>query len=34
MVNGEWCVIDAVHVQRDSARAAYSDAIERLGAQE
>ncbi len=32
MVNGEWCVIDAVHVRRDSARAAYSEAIERLGA--
>jgi formimidoylglutamate deiminase len=32
MVNGEWCVIDATHVQRDNARAAYSRAIEKLGA--
>ncbi len=31
MVNGEWCVVDAIHVQRDSARAAYSEAIAKLG---
>ncbi len=31
MVNGQWCVIDALHVQRDSAREAYSAAIEKLG---
>lgn len=33
MVNGEWCVIDAMHVQRDSARKAYSAAIKKLGAE-
>ena len=32
MVNGEWCVIDAMHVQRDRAREAYSAAIADLGA--
>ena len=32
MVNGEWCVIDAMHVQRDLARAAYAEAIAKLGA--
>jgi len=32
MVNGEWCVIDAMHVQRDNARHAYSEAIAKLGA--
>lgn len=32
MVNGEWCVIDAMHVQRDLARAAYAEAIANLGA--
>ncbi len=31
MVNGEWCVIDAMHVQRSLARKAYSAAIARLG---
>jgi formimidoylglutamate deiminase len=34
MVNGEWRVIDAMHVQRDFARAAYSEAIAKLGAQQ
>jgi formimidoylglutamate deiminase len=32
MVNGEWCVVDAVHVQRDLARDAYSSAIAKMGA--
>jgi formimidoylglutamate deiminase len=32
MVNGEWCVIDAMHVQRGRAREAYSAAIANLGA--
>jgi formimidoylglutamate deiminase len=31
MVNGEWRVIDAMHVQRGMARAAYSAAIADLG---
>ena len=31
MVNGKWCVIDAMHVKRDAARAAYSAAIVKLG---
>jgi formimidoylglutamate deiminase len=34
MVNGEWCVIDAMHVQRDRARSAYADAMEILGARQ
>jgi formimidoylglutamate deiminase len=34
MVNGEWCVVDAVHVQRDQAREAYCAAIADLGAAE
>ena len=32
MVNGEWRVVDAMHVQRDMARDAYSKAIAALGA--
>jgi len=32
MVNGEWRVIDAMHVHRDHARSAYSDALAKLGA--
>lgn len=32
MVNGRWCVINATHVQRDTARKAYADAIIRIGA--
>ena len=31
MVNGRWCVIDAVHERRDAARSAYSEAIAKLG---
>jgi formimidoylglutamate deiminase len=31
MVNGAWCVVDATHVQRDTARRAYSDALAKLG---
>ena len=31
MVNGEWQVVDATHVQRDMAREAYSAAIADLG---
>jgi formimidoylglutamate deiminase len=34
MVNGEWCVIDAMHVHRDHARSAYSDALAKLGAEQ
>jgi formimidoylglutamate deiminase len=32
MVNGEWRVIDAMHVRRDHARSAYAEAIAKLGA--
>jgi formimidoylglutamate deiminase len=32
MVDGKWCVIDAVHVQRAAARSAYAEAIGLLGA--
>ena len=32
MVNGQWCVVDAVHVQRDRVRNAYADTVHRLGA--
>lgn len=32
MVNGKWRVVDAMHVQRDMARDAYSKAIATLGA--
>ena len=32
MVNGEWRVVDAMHVKRDMAREAYSKAIATLGA--
>lgn len=31
MVNGEWCVVDAMHVDRDRARAQYAAAIARIG---
>jgi formimidoylglutamate deiminase len=31
MVNGEWCVVDAVHVNRDMARSAYTEARTKLG---
>ena len=31
MVNGEWRVVDAMHVARDHARAAYVEAIAKLG---
>ncbi len=31
MVAGQWCVTDAVHVIRDDARAAYAEAITKLG---
>ena len=31
MVNGDWRVVDALHIKRDEARAAYSEAIARLG---
>lgn len=31
MVNGDWHVIDAVHVRRDESRSAYSEAITKLG---
>ncbi|HNP64247.1 MAG TPA: formimidoylglutamate deiminase [Woeseiaceae bacterium] len=32
MVNGRWCVVDATHVQRDTARKAYAEAVARIGA--
>ena len=31
MVNGAWVVIDGVHVQREETRAAYAEAISKLG---
>ncbi len=31
MVNGEWCVVDAVHVDRDRAQREFAAALERLG---
>jgi formimidoylglutamate deiminase len=31
MVNGEWRVVDAMHVQRDHARSAYAEAMDILG---
>jgi len=31
MVNGNWCVADAMHLRRDAARAAYSEAVSKLG---
>lgn len=34
MVNGEWCVVDAMHRQRTAAREAYAAAIENLGGAE
>jgi formimidoylglutamate deiminase len=33
MVNGEWVVVDGAHVRRDGARAAYAEAIAKLGAE-
>ncbi len=32
MVNGNWRVVDAMHVERDEARSGYADAIKKLGA--
>jgi formimidoylglutamate deiminase len=32
MVNGDWRVVDAMHVERDEARSGYADAINKLGA--
>ena len=32
MVNGNWCVVDAVHVDRDRSRAEYAAALANLGA--
>ncbi len=32
MVNGEWCVVDGMHVERDRAREAYREAMTTLGA--
>ena len=32
MVNGDWRVVDAVHVNREQARSAYVEALEKLGA--
>ena len=32
MVNGKWCVVDAVHVDRDRSRAEYAAALANLGA--
>jgi len=34
MVNGEWRVVDAMHVARDHARAAYVEAIAKLGSKQ
>ncbi len=34
MVSGEWRVIDAVHVHRDHARAAYAEALAKLSAEQ
>ncbi len=34
MVDGAWCVVDAMHKQRESARSAYADAIATLGARQ
>ncbi len=31
MVNGAWCVIDAMHVRRDQYRSAYAEAIAKFG---
>lgn len=30
MVNGQWCVIDAMHVQRSTARSAFATAVARI----
>jgi len=32
MVAGKWCVVDAVHVERDRARSEFAGALEKLGA--
>ena len=32
MVDGQWCVVDAMHVDRDRARAEFVATLERLGA--
>lgn len=32
MVNGNWCVVDAMHVDRDRSRAEYAAALANLGA--
>ena len=32
MVNGEWCVVDAVHVDRDRSRSEYAETLAKLGA--
>ncbi len=34
MVDGKWCVVDAMHVQRDCARDAYAAAIAKIGARQ
>lgn len=31
MVDGKWCVVDAVHIDRDRARSEYSTTLEKLG---
>jgi formimidoylglutamate deiminase len=31
MVDGKWCVVDATHIMRDSARNQFKAAVERLG---
>jgi formimidoylglutamate deiminase len=31
MVNGEWCVVDAVHVDRDRSRSEYAETLANLG---
>ena len=30
MVNGEWCVVDAVHVDRDRSRSEYAETLAKL----
>lgn len=34
MVNGDWRVVDAMHVARDQTRAAYAEAIAKLGSEQ
>ena len=31
MVNGTWCVIDAMHVDRERSRAEYAETLAKLG---